>query len=78
MVIVILTAAIAFFKAVPVIVGFINKFYDLWIKYDIEKLEGKLQARAAERRLIIEAIKNETNIQKKLDLYEQLIALDTD
>lgn len=54
----IFTGLVAIAKAVPKVADLINKFYDLWIDYQIEQIDIKLISKKEKRISVLKAIKN--------------------
>ena len=53
----IFTGIIAIAKAVPKIAEIINQFIDLWVDYQLEKIEQEISSKRSKRLALISAIK---------------------
>ena len=63
----IFTGLIAIAKAVPKVAEVINKFYDLWIDYQIEQIDKYRVNKREKRIVVLKAIKNaNTNEERKI------------
>ena len=54
----IFTGLIAIAKAVPRVAELVNKFYDLWIDYQIEQIKIQYISKKEKRISVLKAIKN--------------------
>ena len=68
----IFTGIIAIAKAVPKVAEILNKFYDLWIDYQIEQIENKTVIKTEKRAVLMRSIKNAKSDQKRKALSSVL------
>ena len=68
----IFTGIVAVAKAVPKVAEVINKFYDLWIDYQIEQIQGKIIIKREKRAVLMRAIKNAKSNQERKALSSVL------
>lgn len=62
----IFTGLIAIAKAVPKVADLINKFYDLWIDYQIEKIDHYIINKREKRIVLMKQIRDaKTNDERK-------------
>jgi len=62
----IFTGLIAIAKAVPKVADLINQFYDLWVNYQIEKIDQYRINKREKRFVILKAIReSKTNEERK-------------
>lgn len=62
----IFTGIVAIAKAVPVIASYIDKFYDMWIDYQIEKIDQYRIDKKEKRKVLMKQIRDaKTNEERK-------------
>ena len=68
----IFTGIIAIAKAVPKVAEILNKFYDLWIDYQVEQIENKTVIKREKRAVLMRSIKNAKSDQERKALSSVL------